>query len=93
MIITYDEKLGIKQKGKWLAEGREEGQIIANIKKLNEVISFHEKALLRIKKLLDKKDINEKAYKTMTSPIRTNISKCKKEIGLLKNKQKRLPKD
>ena len=93
MIITYDEKLGKKQKGKWLAEGREEGQIIANINKLNDAIGFHEKALVRLKKLLDKKEINEKIFKTMSSPVQSHISKCKKEIRLLKNKQKRLPKE
>ena len=81
MILAYKEH--------WI----EKGQIIEKINSHYDEISLSEKELVRLNKLLDKKDITEKVYKTLASPIQTKISKYKKEISLLKNKQKRLPKD
>ena len=82
MILTYKEQ--------WIEKGLEEGKIIEKINSHFEEISLSEKELVRLNKLLDKKDITEKVYKKLASPIQTKISKYKKEISLLKNKQKLL---
>ena len=88
MTITWAEKISVKSR----EEGREEGKIIEKINALTIEVDYHENELVRLKQLLEQDDITDKGYKSLVSPIQNLLSKCKKEMRLLKNKQNRFKK-
>ena len=86
MTITWAEKISKISR----EEGIEEGQIIAKLNVLTDLIKKHEKELVYLKKLKDKEDLTEKVYKSFVSLTQNKILIYKKDIRLLKNKQARL---